>query len=59
MAVASDHVSHHEIIRVTWTWVPPVLIAAMIRGYRNSETVVKLDDTVTPRHPPHKISAHR
>ena len=28
--------------------VPPVLIAAWIREYRNSETVVKLDDILTP-----------
>ena len=28
--------------------VPPVLIAAWIRESRNSETVVRLDDTVTP-----------
>ena len=28
--------------------VPPVLIAAWIREHRNSETVVKLDDIVTP-----------
>ena len=27
---------------------PPVLIAAWIREYRNSETIVQLDDLVTP-----------
>ena len=44
-----DHVSHHEIIKATLAMdVPPVLIAAWIREYRNSETAVKLDDIVTP-----------
>ena len=28
--------------------VPPILIAALIREFRNSETVVLLDDIVTP-----------
>ena len=44
-----DHVSHHEIIRATMEMgVPPVLIAAWITEYRNSETVMKLDDIMTP-----------
>ena len=47
--VAFDHVSHHEIIKAALAMgVPPVLIAAWIREYRNSETIVKLDDIVTP-----------
>ena len=42
-----DHVSHHEIIKTTLAMgVPPVLIAAWIREYRNSETLVKPDDIV-------------
>ena len=49
VAAAFDHVSHHEIIKATLAMgVPPVLIAAWIREYRNSETLVKLDDIVTP-----------
>ena len=49
VAAAFDHVSHHEIIKATLAVsVPPVLIAAWIREYRNSETLVKLDDMVTP-----------
>ena len=49
MAAAFDHVSHHEITKATMDMgVPPVLIAAWIREYRNSETIVKLDDIVTP-----------
>ena len=42
------HVSHHEIIKATLAMgVPPVLIAAWIREYRNSETQVRLDVIVT------------
>ena len=49
VAAAFDHVSHHEIIKATLAMgVPPVLIAAQIRKYKNSETMVKLDDIVTP-----------
>ena len=49
MAAAFDHVSHHEIIKATLAMgAPPVLIAGWIREYRNSETIVKLDDIVTP-----------
>ena len=49
VAAAIDHVSHHEIIKATMDMgVPPILIAAWIRVYRNSETVVQLDDIVTP-----------
>ena len=49
-AAAFDHVSNHEILKATLAMgVPPVLIAAWIREYRNSETQVKLDDIVTPR----------
>ena len=49
VAAAFDHVSHHEIVRATTDMgVPPVLIAAWIRVYRNSGTMVKLDDIVTP-----------
>ena len=49
MAAAFDHVSHHEIIKATLErGVLPVLIAAWIGEYRNSETLVKLDDIVTP-----------
>ena len=41
-------VSHHEIIKATMAMVvPPVLIAAWIKEYRNSETLVKLEDVVT------------
>ena len=48
LAAAFDHVSHHEIIKATMDMgVPPILIAAWIREYRNSETVVMLDDIVT------------
>ena len=48
VAPAFDHVSHHEIIKATLTMgVPPVLIDAWIREYRNSETIVALDDVVT------------
>ena len=50
VAAAFDHVSHHEIIKTTLAvGVPPVLIAAWIREYRRfSETLVKLDDILTP-----------
>ena len=49
VAAAFDHVSHHEIIKATVDMgVPPILIAAWIRKYRDSETVVLLDDIVTP-----------
>ena len=49
VAAAFDHVSHHEIIKATiGMGVPPILIAAWIRKYRNSEIVVQLDDIVTP-----------
>ena len=49
VAAAFDHVPHHDIIKATLERrVPPVLIAAWIREYRNSETIVKLDDIVTP-----------
>ena len=49
VAAASDHVSHHEIVRATMEMgVPPVLIAAWIREYRNFETIVKFDDIETP-----------
>ena len=48
VAAAFDHVSHHEIKATLAMGVPPVLIAAWIREYRNSETQVKLDDVVTP-----------
>ena len=48
-AAAFYHVSHHEIIKATLAMgVPPVLVAAWIREYRNSETLVKLDGFVTP-----------
>ena len=49
VAAAFDHVSHHEIIKTTMDMgVPPILIAAWIREYRISETLVLLDDIVTP-----------
>ena len=49
VAAAFDHVSHHEIIKATMDMgVPPILIAAWIREYPKSETVVRLDDIVTP-----------
>ena len=49
VAAAFDHVSHHEIIKATMDMgVPPILIAAWIREYRYSETVLHLDDVVTP-----------
>ena len=45
VAAAFDHVSHHGIIEATLALeVPPVLVAAWIIEYRNSETIVKLDD---------------
>ena len=48
VAAVFDHVSHHEIIKATLALgVPPVLIAAWIREYRNSERQLKLNDTVT------------
>ena len=47
-AAAFDHISHHEIIKATLAMgVLPVLMAACVREYRNSETVVKLGDIVT------------
>ena len=49
VAATFDHVSHHEIVKATMEMgVPPILIAAWILEYRNFETVVKLDDIVTP-----------
>ena len=49
VAAEFDHVSHHGIIEATLAMgVPPMLIADWIREYRNSETIVKLDDNVTP-----------
>ena len=48
VAAAFDQVSHHGITEATLAMeVPPVLIAAWIREYRNSETIVKLDDIGT------------
>ena len=49
VAAALDRVSHHAIFKATTEMgVPPVLIAVWIREYRSSETVVGLDDIVTP-----------
>ena len=49
VAAAFDHVSHHEIIKATMDMgVPPILIADWITEYRISETLVLLDDIVTP-----------
>ena len=49
VAAAFDHVSQDEISKATLAMgVPPMLIAAWIRKYRNSETMVKLDHVVTP-----------
>ena len=49
VAAAFDHVSHHGIIEATLAMgVPPVLIAARIGEYKNSETIVKLDDIWNP-----------
>ena len=47
VAAAFDHVSHHEIIKATMD-MGVILIAAWIREYRHSETVVFLDDIVAP-----------
>ena len=41
VAAAFDHVAHHEIIKATLAMgVPPVLIVAWIKEYRNSRTLV-------------------
>ena len=47
VAAAFDHVSHYEIIKATMD-MGVILIAAWIREYRNSESLVLLDDIVTP-----------
>ena len=50
VAATFDHVSHHGIIEATLAMgVPPMLIAAWIRECRNSKTIAKVDDIVTPR----------
>ena len=58
VAAAFDHFSHHEIFKTTLAMgVSPVLIAAWIRKYRHSETIVKLDDIVTLGNSSHRIGA--
>ena len=49
VGAALDHVSHREIIKATLAMgAPPVLTASRVREYKKSETLVKLDDIVTP-----------
>ena len=48
VAAAFDHVSHHVTVEAMEAMkVPPVLIAAWIKKYRGSETLVTLDDILT------------